>query len=229
MNQSGKNQDLFIPARESAWFISLFDLYVRNLFWRRFKNVWLAQEYHPGSENKTIYYLNHTSWWDGLIPLLLNQKVFHQKARAMMEDRQMKAFPFFKKIGAFSVPLDQPKGVLTALRYAVDSMQRPASSLFIFPEGKIVPFSVEKPTFKKGLSWIASKCPETDVVPIAIYISCARSDKPELFIKVGNPVPFTGNDDTDSLNHQFETGLQNLLASVQEEAFSETTPFNRLI
>ena len=96
---------IFIPASESAGFIAVFDIYVRNLFRRRFKNILIDQEYQPSAESRTIYYLNHTSWWDGLIPLLLNQKRFRQKARAMMEDKQMLEHRFFRKIGAFSVNL----------------------------------------------------------------------------------------------------------------------------
>ncbi|MDX1586425.1 MAG: hypothetical protein R3222_06770, partial [Balneolaceae bacterium] len=59
----------FIPARESSLFIALFSRYVRFLFWRRFSNIWIRQEYKPNSYSKTVYYLNHHSWWDGIIPL----------------------------------------------------------------------------------------------------------------------------------------------------------------
>ena len=224
-----QSQSDFIPARESALFIALFDWYVRFLFRRRFHRVWLQQRYDPGENGKTIYYLNHTSWWDGLIPLLLNRKRFRQNARAMMEDKQMKQHGFFKKIGAFSVTPDNPRSVIKSLRYAVKSLDRPNSSLFIYPEGRIVPFTTNHLTFQKGLAWIAEKRQDTDVVPIGIYFNYAKSDKPELFIKIGDSVEYKSDDNTESLNALFEQHLMKLLTEIKEEAHSPNHTFHRFI
>ncbi|TVR13039.1 MAG: hypothetical protein EA391_14585 [Balneolaceae bacterium] len=223
-----KNSE-FIPAKESKWFIALFDRYVRLLFWRRFKNVWVQQGYQPANDSKSIYYINHSSWWDGLIPLLLNQKIFHQNARAMMEDKQLRQHSFFKKIGAFSVNLENPRAVIKSLRYAVDSFERPNSSLYIFPEGKIVPFSTKRPCFKKGLAWIAQKSPDLDVVPIGVYIHTAGSDKPELFLKIGKKVTFKSSDNPEELNLYFEHKLGELLEELVRDAHSNSETFSRLI
>lgn len=224
-NQLSESNLNFIPAKESKWFITLFDWYVRLLFRRRFKHVLLDQHYHPGSESKTIYYLNHTSWWDGLIPLLLNQKYFHQNARAMMEDKQMREHSFFKKIGAFSVNPDDPRSSVRSLRYAVESVSRPNSSLFIYPEGKIVPFSSEKPQFRKGLGWISNQCPGIDVVPIGIYIHTARYDKPELIIRVGKAVPVDHSMDSSVINEIFEAKMGELLAALQKNSHESPDRF----
>lgn len=223
-----KSEIKFIEAQESKWFIFLFDLYVRSLFWRRFKNVRINQRYQPGPKSKTIYYLNHTSWWDGLIPLLLNRKLFHQNARAMMEDKQMKEYEFFKKIGAFSVNLEDPKSAIRSLRYAVESMERPNSSLFIYPEGTIVPFSTDKLSFKKGLGWIAKQCPNVDVVPIGIYINNQNFDKPELFLEIGESLEFDASIDTDVLNHFFEDKMSALLNELVVSAHQDRDKWQML-
>jgi len=222
VNRSSNN---FIPANESKWFISIFDLYVRNLFWRRFKNIAIDQQYQPGKESKTIYYLNHTSWWDGLIPFLLNRKLFKQNARALMEDKQMMQHKFFSKIGAFSVNLSEPRAALKSLRYAVDSLKRNNSSLFIYPEGKIVPFSPKKPEFQKGLGWIAGHTPDSDIVPIGIYIHTARHDKPELNIKIGPAVTFNSEQSSKDLNLLFEKNMQQILIDLQAKAHSNPEQF----
>lgn len=223
-----KSESEFIPAKESPWFIFVFDLYMRSLFHRRFENVWVDQDYQPGSDSKTIYYLNHTSWWDGLIPLLLNRKLFRQNARAMMEDKQMRKFGLFKRIGAFSVNLENPRSAVRSLRYAVESMKRPRSCLFIYPEGEIVPFSTGKPNFKKGLGWIVSQCPDVDVVPVGIYINTAKSDKPELFLKIGQAVEFNTSEKAELLNTLFEFKLSELLKELEHNAHQNIDPFQTL-
>jgi chlorobactene lauroyltransferase len=209
-------------------FIFIFDYYVRSLFRRRFKNILIDQQYQPSEESKTIYYLNHTSWWDGLIPLLLNQKLFRQKARAMMEDKQMHQHRFFSKIGAFSVNLENPRSAVKSLRYAVESMQRPNACLFIYPEGKIVPFTGSRPTFKKGLGWISNQCPDTDVVPVGICIHTARYDKPELYIRIGEPVKTDHSFDSETLNEIFEDEMGNLLSLLETDAWHHPEKFRKM-
>jgi len=223
------NPEPFIPAKESRFFITFFDVVVRLLCKLRFSGVYLKQAYTPSENSRTIYYLNHTSWWDGLIPLLLNQKCFHQRARAMMEDKQMIEHGFFKRIGAFSVSLENPKSIIRSLRYAVESMKRPNASLFIYPEGEIKPFSLEKPEFKSGLSWIVSKYSVPDVVPIAIYFTTAKSSKPALFLQVGKPV---GKSDTNNLSEKtlrFEKELQTLLLNTVDMAHNDPGQFRKFV
>ncbi len=145
-----------------------------------------------------------------------------------MEDKQMLRHKFFRKIGAFSVNLDEPRAAIKSLRYAVDSMDRPNSSLFIYPEGEIVPFSTQKPTFRKGLPWIADRVPDSEIVPIAIYIHTARYDKPELHIKVGQPVLFQSNQSTEELNSLFEKRMQQLLSELQRDALKNPSLFRKV-
>lgn len=223
-----KTKPKFIPAQETPWFIFIFDLYIRSLFWRRFKNVWIDQNYQPGKNDKTIYYLNHTSWWDGLIPLLLNRKLFKQNARAMMEDKQMQQHGLFKRIGAFSVNLEDPRSAVRSLRYAVESMDRPHSSLFIYPEGKIHPFQTRELQFREGLAWIVSQVPDADVIPIGIYIHTAKHDKPELFLKIGSPIEINQKKDRLELKKKFEEILGILLHDLQKQAHNENHKFEKL-
>lgn len=223
------NPEPFIPAKESRFFITFFDWYVRFLCKLRFSGVYIKQSYTPSDSSRTIYYLNHSSWWDGLIPLLLNQKCFHQQARAMMEDKQMRRHGFFKRIGAFSVSLENPKSAIRSMRYAVESMKRPNASLFIYPEGEIRPFTLEKPEFKSGLSWILSKYPKPDVVPVSIYFTTAKTSKPKLFLQVGLPVLTDNCHDLSDKTSRYEEELLQLLKSTVDTAHKQPEQFQKLI
>jgi 1-acyl-sn-glycerol-3-phosphate acyltransferase len=184
----------------------------------RFKQVWIKQQYHPSSNTKTVYFLNHNSWWDGLIPLYLNEYFFHQQARAMMEDKQMHQFPFFRKIGAFSVNLSNAKSSVQSLRYALKSLERPNASLFIYPEGKITPVSAASPDFQPGLSWLYSRTSGVNYVPIHIYMHSFRSSKQELYLNIGEPVDFETQADRNMLTAHFEKTISKLGADTLEAA-----------
>lgn len=185
----------FIPANESKLFITVFRQYVWWLFRRKFNAVYVRQDYIPTSSSRSMYYGNHNSWWDGLIPLLLNEFILKQQARAIMEDKQMKKYPFFKWIGAFSVDRENSRRAIYTLRYALQTMKRDNAALYLYPEGTIVPFIRSlQPSYEGGLTWLAAKLNnldvdvDVDVVPMHIYINTYNSHKPELLIWLSNPV-----------------------------------------
>lgn len=204
----------FIPANKSVLFTKLFGWYTRLLFYRRFKFVWLLQEYHPERSSRTVYYLNHNSWWDGLIPLLLNECRFEQHARALMEEKQMRQYPFFSRIGAFSIDPGHPRKALRSMQYAVESMQRNHASLFIYPEGEIKPAGSPL-QFKNGLAWLHGRLAGVDFVPIAIHIHTQRFDKPELLLHAGPALSIPEDADIDSKNQFFEQQLSKLLKNLK--------------
>lgn len=208
----------FIPAKESPPFIKLFDLYCRILFWRRFSSINIEKNYNPHPDRKTIYYLNHNSWWDGLIPFYLNQKYFNQNARAIMEDKQLKKYSFFRRLGAFSINPEDPRSSIRSLRYAIESMDRPKSALYMYPQGKIVPFTVNQLNFKKGIGWLCKQLPEVDVVPIAVHIHTMYNDKPKLEISVGSALEIDRSDDPEIINQQLEKNLSELLTTLVDES-----------
>ncbi len=185
---------------------------------RRFKNVWLKQEYHPSKTSKTVYFLNHNFWWDGLIPLFLNEHLFKQQARALMEDKQMKKHKFFQKIGAFSINLEEPKSNLISLRYALKSLERPNAGLFIYPEGKLTPASDSPPNFKGGLAWLYQKTEGIDFVPIHIYSHFFRGSKPELYFSVGKKINSNKTLNSKELTALFENEVHQLNLEVRKTA-----------
>ncbi|MFW6157255.1 MAG: lysophospholipid acyltransferase family protein, partial [Balneolaceae bacterium] len=185
------------------------------------------QEYHPGRSSRTVYYLNHNSWWDGLIPLLLNECRFEQHARALMEEKQMRQYPFFSRIGAFSIDPGHPRKALRSMQYAVESMQRERASLFIYPEGEIRPAGTPL-RFKKGLAWLHGRLPGADIVPIAIHIHTRRYDKPELLLHTGGALSIPEDADTDYKNRLFEQQLSKLLKNLNTVANPLSCGFERL-
>ena len=212
----------FIPAKESKFILWFFNWYTRFILWRRFNKVIIEQNYFPEYNSKTVYFINHNYWWDGLLPLYLNRKLFNQKARALMEDKQMRQYPFFAKIGAFSINLENAKSTIKSLRYAVESMKRENACLFIYPEGKLVPVSNTKPDFKEGLSWLYQKIDGVDFVPIAFFIDHTKANKPDLYISIGESVNPNKKMNKNELTYLFEESLYHLKNEIQSNLFHST-------
>lgn len=179
----------------------------------------MKQKYLPGKDSRTVYYLNHNYWWDGLIPLYLNERFFKQKARAIMEDIQMKEYGFFSRIGAFSINLKNPKSAIRSLRYAVESMKRDRSCLFIFPEGKIVPVTGRTSEFMRGLGWLYQQMEDIDFVPIAIHIDQTKNSKPDLYISVGESVNLDNSLDKNKLTEKLKSILDQELVDLSNQLY----------
>jgi 1-acyl-sn-glycerol-3-phosphate acyltransferase len=213
----------FLPANESKLYIFFFKWYCRWLFARRFHRVWIRQEYNPDGRN-TLYILNHNSWWDGLTPLLLNEFRFGQNARAIMEDRQIRKFPFFTRIGAMSISRENMRSALATLAAASQWLKSSNNSLFLYPEGKITN-PCEPIRFEGGLMRILKKSPECDIVPIALHISVAEADRPELFIHVGTEIDRNENYTLIS----FQNHLQDMLNKARSQSLQKDRQYDRLI
>lgn len=140
----------------------------------------------------------------------------------------MKEHAFFSRIGAFSIELDSPKSAIQSLRYAVDSMKRVQSCLFIYPEGELKAYSSNKPSFKDGLAWLYENLDEVDFVPVAIYTPTFRASKPELFLHVGKPVKIENGLNRKQITSVFEDALHKLLQETESVAGLTDKGFKKL-
>ncbi len=177
----------------SPLFTRVFYWYALSLFRRRFQCIWLDNTKYPPEGNSALFIGNHNSWWDALIPLLLNEKVFRMKGRAMMDEQQLKRYPFFRRLGTFSINREKPRKAMASLQHAARILNEAPPGdgigLWVYPEGKLV--SPETPiTLENGLIWLARRMDLTqcDIIPFATHMHTMRSDKPELFIKIGSPI-----------------------------------------
>lgn len=159
---------------------------------------------------------------------MLNEYRFQQQARALMEDKQMRKYKLFQKIGAFSINRDDPRKAIISLRYAVNSFERDHSSLFIYPEGAITPTG-SKMKFEGGLAWLHDKLEHVDFVPIGIYMHTIRHDKPELHLHVGRPMKVKDGLSSDEKTMQFEQTLDQMLDDLRSQAGFDDSEFERFL
>jgi chlorobactene lauroyltransferase len=182
-----ETRSTFIEAQESAPMIWFFKWYSWFLAKRRFHSICIRNEYNRSKDTSTLYILNHHYWWDGLIPLILNEFIFKQHARGVMEDKQMLKFPFFSKIGAFSINRSNPTSALKSLAYGADWLRNSNNSLYLFPEGKFSQ-AHEPIKIESGITKILEWVPNIEIVNISIHISYQASDRPNLFIDITKPI-----------------------------------------
>ncbi|WP_176444860.1 lysophospholipid acyltransferase family protein [Paenibacillus herberti] len=180
-----------IPAAKSLPFRRLFSFYQSfYLFPRYLHGVYLSGELEPGTSPvhplPVLYVANHVSWWDGLVLFQLTERLTHSDPYIMMDERGLQQYPFFRRLGAFSVNRENPRDVLSALNYAEQRMLggRP---VWIFPQGAIT--SPELPIVaQSGVGHLLRRLGTTEVRPVTLHYVLGDHQKPAATVKVGDPL-----------------------------------------
>ncbi len=179
-----------IPATPNSRVLSVFTWYTRRLFRKSFHAVRFESESLEVLRNLNddefplLVLMNHSSWWDPLVGVLLaNEALPSRSSLAPMDRDQLERFKFMRKLGIFGIDPDDPASETALHRYvcrAFEGMQHP--TLWITPQGRFT--DVREPMrLRPGAASLASRLDECRVVSIAIEYSFWQDQKPEVFLR----------------------------------------------
>ena len=190
-----ERRDRLILARTSPFVIRFFERHVRSMFRKRFHSVRLVRETMPvlhevsRDDRPLIVAMNHSSWWDPLVPLLLHSEYFADRSPlAPMDRAQLEKFGFFRRLGIFGVDPDDPASLEAMGAYVLEhlrSAERPV--FFVTPQGRFA--DVRTPIrLRPGVAAIASAAVREGLSPnvicLAIEYGFWIDQKPEVFLRV---------------------------------------------
>jgi chlorobactene lauroyltransferase len=161
----------------------------------------------------TLLVANHSCWWDLFLAVYLNGQV-PVDGYGMMEHANLKRFRFFNRIGAFSVDRDDIASVRASLDYTRELLERPRAGVWIFPQGKILSNDARPLGFRPGLRALVRRAGRVRITPTAIRYEYWQDERPEAFVRFGEPRWFNRDD------------LPHLLATVEESLIGELDALN---
>ncbi|MDO7906498.1 lysophospholipid acyltransferase family protein [Paenibacillus sp. JX-17] len=179
-----------LTAVKSRPFEAVFRRY--NEFYllrRRFRSIGMKGAIDPlqAEGRPLIYIMNHSSWWDGLLAYHVLKKCSNHDHFMMMEERQLLQYPFFRKIGAFSMNAGSAPDIRRSLLYA-SSLLKQGGRVWIYPQGEIQHLETRPLIFKRGIGFMLGQLPEAAVVPVTLYHGMVQYDRPEATIWFGEPL-----------------------------------------
>lgn len=133
---------------------------------------------------------NHTSWWDPMVVLYLTERVLRCDGHAMMDAGNLRRLPFFAMVGAFGVDLSDPSDGASAMRYAARLLNAPGRMVWVFPQGRERPVTERPLGFRPGSAEVA-RVAKSVTVPIGLRYEHRGSERPELLMSIGEPLPWT--------------------------------------
>lgn len=179
-----------IPADKKPVLERAMAFYNRRLLRKHFHALWVAGEEHVSGRERDVPLLmigNHSCWWDPLVEFFLSRDVFGLDGYAMMEERQLERYRFFRWIGVFSVRKESPRESVASLRYASSLLDRPNRALWIYPQGIMLPADVRPLGFQTGIGRLAQMAEGVRFVPFVHRYEFLGDQRPEVFTEYGAP------------------------------------------
>jgi len=138
-----------------------------------------------------ILYANHHTWFDGYLMYAL---VTQLKVRCVDWITEFHAFPLFARVGGMPFPAEDPAVRSRTIRSTLRLMRDEGRSLVIFPEGVLHPGPEVMP-FGRALALIQRQVPHAHLVPVAIHTTFDLHERPEAWLRLGEPIRASSCDD----------------------------------
>ena len=177
-----------ITPKVSPLLLRAFSTYSRWYVARHFHSVRISVVGKPPTLSgiPLIIYLNHASWWDPLICLLLQNKFFQPRpAYAPIDAIALEQYRFFAKLGFFGVEQNSAKGAVQFVRAATAILQQSDSVLWLTPQGKFADVRETPVQFKAGLGHLPARVERAAFVPLALEYVFWEERKPEVLCRFG--------------------------------------------
>ena len=160
---------------------------------RHFARVRLRQAAPKPERNgpPVVLFANHSSWWDGYMAMLLNERVWHLDTYVMIEEAQLARYSFFRWAGGFSVNRQNARSAAASIAYSAELLnQRQGRMLLIFPQGEILANDRRPVSFYTGIGHLARRVRDGRFYPLALRYEFVGEQRPEAFLSVGAPLRF---------------------------------------
>ena len=199
-----------IEARKSRRFNEIFYRYNKYYLLRRHLHE-LTMHGHPDfiyKDRPVLYIMNHCSWWDGMIVYHAWQTASRGDHYIMMDEKQMKSFRFFRKLGAFSIDKTKPREIVRSLEYTAKLMAE-GKRVWLFPQGDFRHLEQRPLGFQSGIGRLLSAVPGAIVVPVTVYYTLTHQ-RPQASIWFGAAVEdnWVGRE-----RHEARAGLEQVLTA----------------
>lgn len=191
IDKPSKKQDVPIPSVSSR-LVYWFDWYLQRYFPKHFHAFAVsevAQTQKIEHETPLIVYLNHASWWDPLVALVLAKRYFPKRSLfAPIDANALKKYPFMQKLGFFPVQQESLHGAGQFLKTARAILSESDSSIWLTPEGQFADPRSRNLSFQPGLAHLASKLEDGVMLPVAVEYPFWEERQPEVLVRFGEPI-----------------------------------------
>jgi 1-acyl-sn-glycerol-3-phosphate acyltransferase len=168
-----------------------------------------------------IVVLNHPSWWDPMIGVILTGTMPAWREHfAPIDAVGLDQYRFLARLGFFGIAAGTAAGARRFLQTSLSILARPESALWITAEGEFVDVR-ERPTrLRPGIGHLAHRVREATIVPTVIEYPFWNDRCPEVLVRFGRPIEVGSDVERPAAEWTalVERGLQDCLDALAEES-----------
>lgn len=178
-------------ALRSERMLRFFDWAFRRHFGGSFTALRIARWGEPSAvEGRPLVILaNHPGWWDGVVFLLLSRRLFqHRPSFVPMDAAALRKYGFMRRLGAFGVERDSPRGAIRFLETAREVLADPRHILWMNAPGRFADPRERPVPLAAGVTRLPRIAPEAIILPLAIEYVHWTEKRGEALVGFGPPI-----------------------------------------
>lgn len=175
----------------SSSLLKAFAAYTRGYARRHFHSCRILKAGLPPRDlaHSLVIFLNHASWWDPLVCLLLAREFCADRTSfAPIDSSMLERYGFFKHLGFFGVQQQTATGARKFLRTMRAILASSRNAVWITPQGRFMDVRERPLRLQGGLGALATLSHNTIFVPLAIEYTFWDELRPEILLSFGEPI-----------------------------------------
>jgi 1-acyl-sn-glycerol-3-phosphate acyltransferase len=178
-----------LPQR-SDFLCRWFSRWVRGYVMKHFHAVRLSSGSRPdvSANSPLIVALNHPSWSDPLIGVILAGLFPERTHFAPMDSTTLARYSLFSKLGFYGIEQGTGRGAMAFLRTTTAVLSQPKSAVWITAQGRFADPRLRPPRLRPGIGHLVERLSHGIVVPLALEYPFWEEPLPEALARFGEPI-----------------------------------------
>lgn len=199
-----------------GWLFAGFRWYTPRLLRKRFTAVRLANGSAPWPRDgrPVLVAMNHPSWWDPLIAVLLSSQFATDEQYAAMDADALNKHRVFQRLGFFGVDPHTLQGARDFLKLAAKLLDAPNRVVWVTGQGRFADPRERPLNLRSGVGHLAARMSDGVVLPVAFDYPFWDVAKPEALVRVG--VPLETRDHPNTSGKAWTARIESALAETMD-------------
>jgi 1-acyl-sn-glycerol-3-phosphate acyltransferase len=169
--------------RRWHWLTRGFKRYCCRYVRKHFHAVRLSRSSSAIPDGPLLIVLNHPSWWDPLIGVILSGLFERRDHFAAIDAIAVEKYPFFKRLGFVGV-----RGAGQFLRIGEAILEEANRAFWVTAQGRFTDVRERPLNLRSGVGHLAARLQRGSVLPVALEYCFWNERTPEALIRIGEPL-----------------------------------------